>query len=132
MATDRQLPPSAPEGDDVNVTAVWVFGAGMLLAAIVLYVLLGQLFAVFTGREALAGAVHRYPVAAEPREPPEPRLQRNPRQDLRDFRAREDAILGTYGWIDPAAGIVRIPIEEAMKITAQRGLPARRSPGGGR
>ena len=61
--------------------------------------------------------------------PPEPRLQTNPRADLRDLRAHEDLVLGTYGWVDKPAGVVRIPIDEAMKITLQRGLPVRAAPG---
>jgi hypothetical protein len=36
----------------------------------------------------------------------------------------EDSILNSYGWVDQKAGIVRIPIERAMDIVAQRGLPA--------
>ena len=57
--------------------------------------------------------------------PPEPRLQIHPREDLQDLRASEDAILNSYGWVDKNAGIVRIPIDEAMKLILQRGLPAR-------
>jgi len=41
------------------------------------------------------------------------------------MRAREDEILTTYGWVDRNAGIVRIPIDAAMKLTLERGLPAR-------
>jgi len=57
--------------------------------------------------------------------PPEPRLQTNPRQDLSDLRAREDQTLSSYGWVDRNAGVVRIPIDQAIKLTLERGLPAR-------
>jgi hypothetical protein len=57
--------------------------------------------------------------------PPEPRLQTNPRQDLADLRAKEDETLNSYGWVDRNAGVVRIPIDEAITLTLQRGLPAR-------
>ena len=57
--------------------------------------------------------------------PPEPRLQTNPRQDLRDLRAARRRVLKSYGWVDKNAGVVRIPIDEAMKLTVERGLPAR-------
>ena len=60
--------------------------------------------------------------------PPEPRLQTTPREDLRILREQEDAVLNSYGWVDRSTGVVRIPIEEAMKLTVQRGLPARTSP----
>lgn len=55
--------------------------------------------------------------------PPGPRLQVSPQMDLQAFRAREDAELHTYGWIDRTAGVVRIPIERAMDLVLQRGLP---------
>ena len=48
-------------------------------------------------------------------EPPAPRLQTDPPQDLRAFRADEDKRLNTYYWIDKQKGIVHIPIEQAMQ-----------------
>jgi len=55
--------------------------------------------------------------------PPEPRLQPEPPTDLKSFRAAEEAFLHTYGWINREAGVVRIPIDEAMELVVQRGLP---------
>ena len=37
-------------------------------------------------------------------------------------------MLGSYGWVDKNAGVVRIPIDAAMKLTLERGLPARTEP----
>ncbi len=54
-----------------------------------------------------------------------PRLQISPTQDLAAFRAQEDRELTTYGWINRTSGVVRIPIERAMDLLAQRGLPVR-------
>jgi hypothetical protein len=34
-------------------------------------------------------------------------------------------VLNSYGWVDKNAGIARIPIREAMKLTVQQGLPTR-------
>ena len=31
----------------------------------------------------------------------------------------------SYGWVDQQAGVVRIPIDRAMELLAQRGLPTR-------
>jgi hypothetical protein len=44
-----------------------------------------------------------------------PRLQINDEADLRALRAEEKAKLEGYRWVDRKAGIVHIPIEEAMK-----------------
>lgn len=56
---------------------------------------------------------------------PQPRLQPNPAADLNKFRAQEEEILNSYGWADQQAGIAHIPIEQAIDIIAQRGLPVR-------
>ena len=57
--------------------------------------------------------------------PPAPRLQVSPGQDLKQVRQTEDAILSAYHWVDKDAGIVGIPVEQAIKILAEKGLPAR-------
>jgi hypothetical protein len=55
--------------------------------------------------------------------PPEPRLQTLPFADIHAQREEEDHVLTSYGWVDPKAGTVRIPIEDAIRILAARGLP---------
>jgi hypothetical protein len=57
--------------------------------------------------------------------PPAPRLQVSPSLDLKQTRQTEDVVLNSYRWIDKDAGVVGIPVEQAMKILAERGLPAR-------
>jgi hypothetical protein len=57
------------------------------------------------------------------KQPPEPRLQQHPAQDMRDWRAAEDRASRQYAWIDPDKGIVQIPVERAMDLVVQRGLP---------
>lgn len=54
---------------------------------------------------------------------PEPRLEDDERTELNGFRLREEQQLNSYGWVDQNAGVVHIPIDQAMKIIAQRGLP---------
>lgn len=54
--------------------------------------------------------------------PPEPRLQRVPIADLTRLREREERLLTSYGWVDREAGVVRIPVERAMQLVAERGL----------
>jgi hypothetical protein len=54
---------------------------------------------------------------------PQPRLERNERIEINDFRLKEEQTLNSYGWVDEKSGVVRIPIERAMELIAQRGLP---------
>jgi hypothetical protein len=52
-------------------------------------------------------------------------LQTDDVADMNRLRAREDAVLNSYGWADQNAGFVHIPIDEAMKKIEQEGLPVR-------
>jgi len=115
------------EQSDVDIRAVLAFGVALIVAAVFINFAVWILFKYFDSREARQ-APAQYPLAATQgtRVPPEPRLQTNPRQDLADLRAREDETLTTYGWVDRNAGVVRIPIDEAIKKTLERGLPSRK------
>lgn len=65
------------------------------------------------------------PFAQERVLPPEPRLQPDEKRTLDQQRAAEKELLGTYGWVDEAHGVARIPVERAMDLVLERGLPAR-------
>jgi hypothetical protein len=122
-------PHTRHEESDVNIRSIFGFAIALTIVAIVMNVAVWLLFRYYEGREATA-VLPQYPLAVPQQDqlPPLPRLQTNPRQDLRDLRAQEDVILSTYGWADKNTGAVRIPIDEAMKLTLQRGLPARPGP----
>ena len=55
---------------------------------------------------------------------PTPRLETDDgNQDLADLHDREELLLNHYSWVDRSKGTVRVPIERAMQIIAQKGLP---------
>jgi hypothetical protein len=55
---------------------------------------------------------------------PEPRLDVDDgNQATADLHAREDLLLEHYSLVDGQPGTIRIPIERAMELIAQRGLP---------
>ncbi|MGB7601478.1 MAG: hypothetical protein WBM24_14300 [Candidatus Sulfotelmatobacter sp.] len=56
---------------------------------------------------------------------PSPRLEEDERGQLDGIRLQQDDELYSYGWVDEKAGTVHIPIERAMDLLAQRGLPVR-------
>jgi hypothetical protein len=57
--------------------------------------------------------------------PPPPRIQPNPAVDMQSYLQSQQNLLSTYGWIDRQSGIVRLPIDRAMELLLERGLPAR-------
>jgi len=92
----------------------------IIAALAVTYALFQHFLSVATKTEAVPSPL------SYTREPtPEPHLLVNPGQDLKTMRAEEDKILNSYDWVDREKGIVRIPIDRAIEIIAQRGLPAR-------
>jgi hypothetical protein len=60
---------------------------------------------------------------AEVKQFAEPRLEINERTEINQFRLQEEQRLRSYGWVDESAGVVRIPIDRAMQLIAERGLP---------
>ena len=116
------------EESDVDIRGLFGFAAGLTIVLIFVGFLVWVYFQ-FLAVRANRAVTPEFPLATtrENQLPPEPRLQTNPRQDLRDLRTQEDQTLDSYGWIDKNAGVVHIPIEQAMKLTLQRGLPSRQA-----
>ena len=55
---------------------------------------------------------------------PTPRLQTDDgNQEIADLHAREDLLLNNYSWADRSQDKIRIPIDKAIELLAQRGLP---------
>jgi hypothetical protein len=121
---DLERPEFRHEHADVNAWAVGKFGIALMLLCIVALALLFGVFRFFTAQNG--GKLPEKELDVDARQlPVEPRLQRSPILDLQRFRAAEDQILHGYGWVDQQHGVVHIPIDRAIDILAQRGLPAR-------
>jgi len=68
------------------------------------------------------------PFAATHPLPPPPRIQALPGVDMQSYYQSQQNLLNTYGWVDKQNGIVRLPIDRAMTLLLQRGLPVRTAP----
>ncbi|MEO8055662.1 MAG: hypothetical protein ABI768_10925 [Acidobacteriota bacterium] len=55
-------------------------------------------------------------------------LQGDPEKDLKILRAREDAVLSSWAWADPAHTRARVPADRALEIVAAKGFPPRTAP----
>ena len=56
---------------------------------------------------------------------PEPRLENDERLQLLEIITAQEQTLNSYGWADENSKTVRIPIDRATELLAQRGLPVR-------
>jgi hypothetical protein len=140
------------ERRDIGVRAVYYFLGGLVVALVVTYLVVNVFFHILEKRSQ-ADQTPVSPLAAKVpadtrRLPPEyksdsegvdyekylhknfpePQLETNERMELNTIRQHEEDTLSTYGYVDENAGTVRIPIDRAMDLLAQRGLPTRTQP----
>ncbi|SRR6266496_82414 len=131
------------EQQDLRSKTVLIFFAGLVVMLLVAYALVTSLYkgfshydrtrqaqpnplAVDTSSSEERQAVEKRPTEAQIKHSfPTPRLEEDERGELQDLRGPQDAQLATYGWVNEKSGVVRIPIERAMELIAQRGLPTR-------
>lgn len=111
------------EKRDVNLGALAKWG--LLLAATVIVTMFAMkwLFSYY-------GSIQPLGENASPIEnvrvlPSGPRLQANPRADNVSYCDEQSKMLQSYGWVNQAAGQVRIPVDRAMALILERGLPTR-------
>jgi hypothetical protein len=95
--------------------AVAVLFAGILAALLIVGGLAVLLAAVRGGAPTVTP--RGTPIAPPPGVPP---VDSNQIGALRELRAREEAFLTEYAWIDREAGVARVPIQRAMEILAQQ------------
>ena len=122
------------EHQDLSAQAVYAFLVSLLVGGVVVYFIVWGFYHFMEARQRehqpppnpLVKQVEtdtRIVSPGEIKKFPEPRLETNERTEIRDFRLKEEQTLNSYGWVDQKAGVVRIPIDRAMQLLAQRGLP---------
>jgi hypothetical protein len=57
--------------------------------------------------------------------PPRPRLEQHPGETIGPYMRMENHLLNSYGWVNRQAGTVRVPIQQAMSMLLQKGVPVR-------
>ena len=99
--------------------AVWL-AIAMVISGGIVY----GTFWLFEGREqSWSAEAQQFPLAAgRVKEPPPPRLQTQPFKDAYLLNQEQLQKLSSFGWVDQSSGVVHIPIEEAMRIVAERRL----------
>jgi hypothetical protein len=121
------------EQEDLSSRSALYFLTGLVLVCVVVYLIV---FGMYRFLDSYATA-HQPPMSpmvtpeADTRAVtpgnaetfPQPRLEENERTQLRSFIEDQDRKLATYDWVDKDRGTVRIPIDRAMELIEQRGLP---------
>ena len=104
---DGHVPEPGYETRDVNISGLLRFAVGLIVALVVIqFAMLG---------------FQRVFLAEQPR-PILEQAQSNIYQQLRNLHRDEEAALSSYGWVDRKAGVVRIPIDRAIDLVAEKGV----------
>jgi len=122
MAPERQHA-GQHETTDANIGRLVKFGIGLFVLIVVAMMAMRWMFDYLKATQQLGPPAS--PFAESQAAPPAPRLQVRPVQDLKQLQQAENERLNSYGWVDQKAGIARIPIDRAMDLLAEKGLPVR-------
>jgi hypothetical protein len=130
----------AHEHSDINIGAlVWsvviMFGV-VAGTAVLMWLLFGFLESQAAARDPKVSPLARPATTMPPTTTaspffggaPEPKLMTGEPGYLSQVRDEEQQQLHGYGWLDEKAGVARIPIDEAKKLTIERGLAVRPDP----
>ncbi len=116
------------ELSEMKVRGIVVFTLGLLVVAVGIHLAIAAMMGAFSDR-ARALEQSRPPRFADDRgQFPGVKLQEDPARDMAAYRDHERQALGRYEWVDRKAGVATIPIERAMDLVAEKGLPAPKQP----
>lgn len=124
----RQAPTEAvvrPEHEPNRIAfqPIVMFAGGLILLTLVVLLIVGGMVRTWSTRR-LQSDIAPPPVAATRQPPAKPHLQVQPGEELQRLRQAEEQLLSSYGWVDRAGAVVRLPIQRAMELLVERGLPA--------
>lgn len=115
------LPSSHREETDISSRGVMWFGIGLAVCATFIAGLVALMQYGLDGEGSLWP--HRSVNNPPGHLAPAPVLQPDPRVDLAKLRASEEERLLSHAWVDRKGGVIRIPVDHAMELILQRGLP---------
>jgi hypothetical protein len=101
------------ETKDARAIPLLMFGVGLIIALIVVELLMLVFYGLF--------------IAERPKTINEP-AESNIYEQLRELHRTEDTTLSSYAWVDREKGVVRIPIERAIDLVAEKGTPFGKGP----
>lgn len=126
-----EKPSRRHETSDADIRSIVKFAVGLFLTIVASVVVVSALFNYFVAHQGLGPPASPFENTRKLPPPNVPLLQVAPPRELAHYRKEQEDLLDSYGWVDRKAGIVRIPIDRAMDLLVQRGLPVRTAPAQG-
>jgi hypothetical protein len=126
------------EQEDLGTRGIFEFMIGLAVVGVVIYFIIIGMYSWLDKQErkqmttasplvTTEGAISRVVTQADVdktfKDNGAPVLETNERGQFRDFLMNQENQLNSYGWVDEKGGVAHIPIERAMELIVQRGLP---------
>jgi len=126
------------ESEDLSTRGVFAFMIGLAVIGFVVYFIIVGMYRfldnyersqmatsspLMTSKGAISRVVTQDDMDKMFKDNGAPMLETNERGQFKDFLLNQENQLNSYGWVDEKAGVAHIPIEQAMKLIEQRGLP---------
>lgn len=136
-------PETSFEREDLSTRGVFVFMVGLAIVGVVIYFIIVGMYSFLdryehqqmtsasplapstevTSRRIVYDPDHDDYVQQRFKNNGAPTLEHNERDQFKSFLLKQEDQLNSYGWVDEQAGIAHIPIERAIDLIAERGLP---------
>ena len=126
------------EREDLGTRGIFAFMIGLAVTGVVIYFIIVGMYSfldnyersqmataspLVTSKGAMSRVVTQADMDKAFKDNGAPMLETNERGQFRDFLMNQEKQLHSYGWVDEKDGVARIPIERAMELIVQRGLP---------
>jgi hypothetical protein len=126
------------EQEDMSPLGIFYFMAGLAIVGVVIYFILVGMYRFLDAYDrehqapvnpmAIKTGIDQTMNPGEIRQKaeatfPKPVLEYSEQTQFIKELGRQDETLASYDWVDQKAGIVRIPIDRAIDLVAERGLP---------
>ncbi|MFQ5604152.1 MAG: hypothetical protein ACE5HS_12875 [bacterium] len=115
------------ERSDAKIRAITWSGISLLALIFLIFVVIFGVFHLLKEKRQKSLPVPSPLAGAKQQKVIESQLLVQPAMELVKFRALQDSLKSHYGWVVKEAGVVRIPVDRAMELMLQRGLPVRQN-----
>jgi hypothetical protein len=119
------VPEPGYETRDAKVSGLLTFAGGLIVALVVIHLVMlafQHLFITERPQSPQEQAEARLTLPGPPQEQEQTQAHANIYQQLRELHRNEEAMLSRYDWVDRKAGVVRIPIDRAIDLVAEKGV----------
>ncbi len=126
------------EHEDLGSRGIFIFMIGLAVSIVVIYFIIVGMYRfldryersqmvtaspLVTTKGTISRVVTQEDMEKDFKDNGAPMLETNERGQMRDFLMEQENQLNSYGWVDEKAGVAHVPIQRAMDMLVQQGVP---------